>query len=398
MMKLIRTVATRRGRLRTDQHGMILVVTLLMVTMLGMLGSAFLTTSGTEHQIAKNDQELIQALYVAEGGLQAALNSLNLGLTPPTTGTIGPGQFTVTVTDTPPPTGQKRLVATGYVPSQASPRALKQIAMLIMQASPFSRAVFARDQITISSSGGTDSYDSAIGLYGGSNVGSNGDIGTNGNISFAGSSLVKGNAATTPGHSLPDQSHVTGSVSNTAAPWNPPNVACPSGGYTPSVPSGSGISYDPSKGDLTVSGGGANLILSSPGTYYFHTLKVQGGATLTIASGGDANIYISSTLDASGGSLINSTLSPTSLTFWGCGTDTSSWKISGGGTETSLSIYAPNHPFTLSGGQDMYGSLVVGSFTNTGGSKLHYDEALARGGGFSGKFSIASGSWTELSL
>ncbi len=398
MMKLIRTVATRRGRLRTDQHGMILVVTLLVVTMLGMLGSAFLTTSGTEHQIAKNDQELIQALYVAEGGLQAALNSLNLGLAPSTTGTIGPGQFTVTVTDTPPPTGQKRLVAIGYVPSQASPRAVKQIAMLIMQASPFDRAVFAKDQITISSSGGTDSYDSAIGPYGGSNVGSNGDIGTNGNITLTGSSLVHGDAATTPGHNLPDQSHVTGSVSNTAAPWNPPDVVCPAGGYTPSVPAGSGISYDPSTGDLTVSGNGKNLTLSSPGTYYFHTLKLQGGATLTISSGGDVNIYISADLNASGGSVLNLSQSPTSLTIWGCGTDTNSWTFSGGGTVTSLGIYAPNHPFTLSGGQDMYGSLVVSSFTDSGGSKLHYDQALARGGGFSGKFSITSGSWTELSL
>ncbi len=397
MIKLIGIIATRRGRLRRDQHGMILVVTLLLVTLLGMLGSAFLMTSGTEHQIAKNDQELIQALYVAEGGLQTVLNSLNLGLTPPTTGTIGPGDFTVTVTDAPPPPGQQWLVATGYVPSQAFPRAVKRIALLVASSSPFAKGPIIGDtSVTISSSGGTDSYNSSIGPYGGSNIGSNGNVLSNGNITLTGSSLVHGDA--TAGDTVSDPTHVTGSSTNGASPISLSNVTCPSGGYTPSVPSGSGISYDPSTGDLTVSGNGKNLTLSSPGTYYFHTVKLQGGATLTISSGGHVNIYISADLNASGGSVLNLSQSPTTLTIWGCGTDTNSWTFSGGSTVTALGIYAPNHPFTLSGGQDMYGALVVKSFTSSGGSKIHYDEALARMLPQNAKSAIVPGSWTELAL
>ncbi len=397
MIKLIGIIATRRGRMRRDQHGMILVVTLLLVTLLGMLGSAFLTTSGTEHQIAKNDQELIQALYVAEGGVQTTLNSLNLGLTPSTKGTIGPGDFTVTVTDAPPPLGQQWLVATGYVPSQALPRAVKRIALLVASSSPFNKGPIIGDtSVEISASGSTDSYNSSIGPYGGSNIGSNGNVLSNGDITLTGSSRVHGDA--TAGGAQPDQSHVEGAALGGQPPFSLSGVTCPSGGYTPSVPSGSGISYDPSTGDLTVSGNKNNLTLSSPGTYYFHTLKVQGGATLTISSGGHVNIYISAELNASGGSLFNQSLSPTTLTIWGCGTDTSSWTFSGGDTRTALGIYAPKHPFTLSGGQEMYGALVVKSFTSSGGSIIHYDEALARMLPQNAKSAIVPGSWRELAL
>ncbi len=97
MSRLSANTKQQRINRHTDQRGMILVVALMVTLILALLGTAFLTTSGTEHQIAKNDQEIVQALYVAEGGLQTALNQMNLTLVPSTPGTIGPGQYTVTV-------------------------------------------------------------------------------------------------------------------------------------------------------------------------------------------------------------------------------------------------------------------------------------------------------------
>ncbi len=414
MSRLSANTKQQRINRHTDQRGMILVVALMVTLILALLGTAFLTTSGTEHQIAKNDQEIVQALYVAEGGLQTALNQMNLTLVPSTPGTIGPGQYTVTVTAVPPPTGQQRIVATGYVPAVAAPRAVKQIAMLVCCSSPFQDALFGLNSVTVSAST-TNSYDCAIVDNNGNpvpygatytdsngvtrqNIGSNGDVASNGNITLSGSTAVNGDASTTPGHTVSGSSHVTGTVTTDAVPATMPDVACPAGGYTPSVPSGSGITYDSGTGDLTVSGGSASLTLSAPGTYYFHTVKVQGGATLAITSGGHVNIYIGGKLDSSGGSVVNNSNLPSNLTIWGCGTDTSAWTFSSGNGNAYLGLYAPNHSLTLSGGGDLYGSFIAeGTITETGGTRVHYDECLGRGA-MGGKFVPALGSWTELAL
>ncbi len=422
----------------TDQRGIILVVTLMIVLILALLGSAFLTTSGTEHQIAKNDQEIVQALYVAEAGLQTALNWKNqkpeqdlTPLTCPTTITIiGNGGFIAgdscaTVTNAS-PTRQQRIEATGYVPNKDSPRAVKKIAVLVCDAalfaavglcsSPFQDALFGLNGVTVSAST-TDSYDCANGAYGGTdtcNLGlghcnfqpgitctkdaqcQNGDVGSNKTITLSGSTLVHGDASTVPGYALPDQSHVTGMVSNTEAVTTMPDVPCPAGGYTPSVPPGIGdVTYDPAIGDLKIKGGGS-LTLTLPGTYYFHNLEISPG-TLTIATEGHVDIFIGRQLKFQGGSFVNQSGLPSNLTIWGCGTDTSAWTFSSGGTDAYLGLYAPNHSLTLSGGGNYYGSFIAeGTITESGGTDVHYDECLGRGA--RGKFVPALGSWTELVL
>ncbi len=376
---------------------MILVVTLMVVLILALLGSAILTTSGTEQQIAKNDQEIVQALYVAEGGLQTVLNQKNRTIVPSTSGTIGPGEYTVEVKNASPPAGQQRIEAVGYVPSQASPRAVKKIAMLVCCASPFQDALFGLNGVTVSGST-TSSYDCANGAYGGSNVGSNGDVTSNGNITLSGSTVVNGDATTTAGHTVSGSSRVTGTVTTDAAPAVLPDITCPAGGFTPSVPPGIGdVTYNPVTGDLKIQGGGS-LTLSSPATYYFHNLTISPG-TLTILTGGHVDIYIGGQLKFQGGSFVNSSGLPSNLTIWGCGTDTSAWTFSSGNTDAYLGLYAPNHSLTLSGGGNYYGSFIAeGTITESGGTDVRYDECLGRGTMDGGKFVPGLGSWTELAL
>ncbi len=400
---------TKKPRINrhTDQRGIILVVALMVTLILALLGTAFLTTSGTEHQIAKNDQEIVQALYVAEGGLQTALNQMNLTLVPSTPGTIGPGQYTVTVTDASTPTRQKRIVATGHVPTVAAPRAVKRITVLVCDAtlfaaanlcsSPFQDALFGLNGVTVSAST-TDSYDCANGAYGGSNIGSNGDVGSNGTIDLKGATQIHGDAVAGVTVLNPALVIPPGTVTNGAPLAAMPDVPCPAAGYTPSVPPGTGVTYpDNCAGCLTVSGGSGSLTLSAPGTYYFNNVKIQGGARLAIASGGHVDIYIGGKLDASGGSLVNGSSLPTNLTIWGCGTNTSAWTFSSGNGNAYLGLYAPNHSLTLSGGGSMYGSFIAeGTITESGGTHVHYDECLGRQA--SGKFVPTLGSWTELAL
>ena len=379
----------RRVLPRTDQRGMILVVTLMIVLMLALLGSAILTTSGTEHQIAKNDQEVTQAFYVAEAGLQTALNQLNRGLAPPATGAVGPGEFTVTVASASPPLGQQRIEATGYVPTQASPRALKKIAVLVTSPSPFLWAIFG-DTLMKMGTSFTDSYDSGIGPYGGSNVHSNGNVASNGDINISSGALVTGNA--TAGGTVSDPSRVTGMSTNGAPRVTLSGVNCPAGGYTPSVPPGPGVQYTPSTGVLKVTGGGT-LTLSAPGTYYFHDVTVSSGATLGISSGGHVDIYIDRKLDINGGGLVNPSAIPANLMMWGCGTDNTGWALNSG--DAYFAIYTPTHQMTVGSNANLYGAIVAANTDFHGSASIHYDEALARQP-WNGKFAIVRGSWTEL--
>lgn len=384
---------TEIGRpfLKGDQRGMVMVVTLLIMVILVIMGSVLIVTSFTEHQISSNDVAAVQALYVSEGGIQTVLNDLDKGLSPSTSGTIGAGQFTASVTAADPPAGQKRVEAYGYVPNQASARGVKGISVLVYRKSPFQWGAWGDTGVTISGGGITDSYDSDIGTYGGTyngvaNVGSDGDVGSNGNITFSGGGTqVRGDATISGGTITTPATYVTGTATTGAPSVTLASVDCPAGGYTPPADS---------NGDLKVSGGD-NITLSDLGPYYFRDVILSGSSTLTLSSTGHVDIYISRKLDLSGGGINNTDALPTSLSIWGCGTETSDWSLSGG-SGSCFAVYAPYHKCAISGAGDLWGSVIGKEVTSSDGSKIHYDEALARRPGI-GKYMVVPRSWTELS-
>jgi hypothetical protein len=57
-------------------------------------------------------------------------------------------------------------------------------------------------------------------------------------------------------------------------------------------------------------------------------------------------------------------------------------------------VYAPSHDITISGSGDLYGAIVANSIASSGGSKVHYDEALSNAR--STIITIVRGAWTEL--
>jgi hypothetical protein len=279
------------------------------------------------------------------------------------------------------------------VPNQASARGMKRMSVLVYRKSPFQWGAFGDSKVDISSNGMTDSYDSDVAAYNAGTAGSSGGVGSNGNINLSDSALIHGDAGAGGTVSNPT-THVTGTATTGMPPVTLSEVSCPAGGYTASVPSGTGISYDAGTGDLTVSGGN-NITLSAPATYYFHNLTLSGGSTLTLGAGGHVDIYISRKLDLSGGGIINTGALPTSLSIWGCGTETSDWSLSGG-TGSYFAVYAPHHKCPISGAGDIWGSIIGKEVTSSGGSKIHYDEALTRQPGI-GKYMVVPRSWTELS-
>ena len=56
-------------------------------------------------------------------------------------------------------------------------------------------------------------------------------------------------------------------------------------------------------------------------------------------------------------------------------------------------MYAPNHDVVVGGGGDLFGAIIGGTVTASGGSHLHFDESLANQGGT--QLTSLAGGWAE---
>jgi PilX N-terminal len=91
-----------------------------------------------------------------------------------------------------------------------------------------------------------------------------------------------------------------------------------------------------------------------------------------------------------GGGITNLSFDPQRFQIRYAGNNESS--VSGGSAAAFL-INAPNAPLKLTGGSDFYGSLIVKTLTDTGGTHLHYDKNLATNFGIAGNPILTAFSW-----
>ena len=125
--------------------------------------------------------------------------------------------------------------------------------------------------------------------------------------------------------------------------------------------------------------GRAKLILS-PGTYDINSLKLTGGAKITVAGEGQVILNIAGLdtdkpLQLNGESTINPFGKPANFLLRYGGRA----QIDLGGQVDSYAIiYAPNAPVRLGGKADWYGALVMKTLEIVGSGGLHYDRDLGR--------------------
>ena len=241
---------------------------------------------------------------------------------------------------------------------------------------PFKGALFTQGKMTLKGAV-TDSYNSNLGPYDPATAGNNGDIGSNGDISLGSGAVVKGDA--TAVGSISGSGGVTGTVTQGAPPFpTPPTPPCPTGGYTPAqyIPSGPGVSYNASTGVLVVQGGHSLTLTAPPTKYYFSSVSITGGSTLSVNGGGQqVQIWIDNQLTLSGGGILNTDAKAPLLGWWACGSNTSKWTISGG-SNAYFTMYAPLHQLSFSNG-NLFGAAVAASLDGSG-FNFHFDEALTQ--------------------
>ena len=388
-----------------DKRGFVLPAVIFSLAIMGLLAVVAVRTADDERRSDRALRESGTVLYADEAGLRSTIGAW------PTTAVkaLNPGDSLNLGWQLLSNRASHRVVIhrvdNGGLPEYAVVVQAKgagplggqsTVVQMVSAVSVFRWGIFTETGITLTGGAGTDGYDSRKGPYNPLSLDSTGSVATNGSISMSGGpTIVKGDAAavgTVTGGT------VTGAATNGAASFpHMPNLACPTGGYTPSVPSGRGISYDAATGVLHVDGRG-NVMLSAPPTqYYFSEVVLTGGSTLTVNSGGQhVDIYIEKKLDISGGGILNPSAQPTQLALWACGIpNATQWTLTGG-SGAYFRVYAPSHPVVITGGSDLWGAVVGASYTATGGSKLHYDEGLAQLP--SKLLTVVTGSWAQLGV
>ncbi len=410
---------------RLKEEGIALVITLLVMTLLLIMGVAFLSISSTETLISINERKRLQAFHLAEAGAEWAIAKLNLdGGYQGTEGEeapLGLGAFMVEVcppslncVSVPPANPDQRLItATGCVYDCGTPSSARaQVEVVVEEeASPFQFAMLGMDSVDLDDRVVVDSYDSTLGDYDPDTPGAEGHIHSNGDITLRRDNTVNGNAQAGGTVSC-------GGGNQIGDPLQPCDPVDPADSITEGAPAvnfdvvdtshttpndnSTGIfpaeAYDPSTHDLTV--GPDETVTLDAGTYYFNEIAVKSNATLDVT--GPVTIYMTGKFNAQGGAEINASKIPTTtiptttnlLIFSSVsGVDAiKAIKMEKGGGKFYGAIYARDGEVEFNGGGwEIYGAIVADKVRIKNDALFHYDVALARA-----KFRPVAGTWREL--
>ncbi len=272
-----------------------------------------------------------------------------------------------------------RVNSMGYWGPIANPLGISQIIAIVENSgnAVFDRALWGIDSVNLGGTVRLDSYDPALGPYGGTNIGDKGAIGSNGNVGMTGNTSVMGDVAYGPTGTFTTTSNVTvsGDIIHLEEPrYFPPLPTFTVGSGNMNVKNGT-TTLDPGAyGNVSI---GSNGILQlHSGNYYFDSISEGATATLVILNEpGTTTIFIKSALDLSGQGVLNPGGDPTKLTVVYAGT--SQLKLVGG-TGFYGEVYAPNAEIKLSGNSDFYGAFIGKTVTDQGTPSIHFDEGALK--------------------
>jgi len=213
----------------------------------------------------------------------------------------------------------------------------------------------------------TDSYNSDDGFYSSVGRGNQGHVCSNGQIALLGSTVVHGDAHPGPGCTVTGAGTATGST-----------IALPSPLVMPAIDPGDAATRNDNNKlpPNVINNNGAfslnaqqNLVMP-PGTYYFSSFRLGAQSSLTINA--KVTIYVTGDVDASGGTISNTTQLPANCQMYGMG---STFKAAGGAAFYGV-LYAPGADIIRTGNSDFYGVAVGKTLKFSGSGGAHYDEAL----------------------
>jgi hypothetical protein len=385
----------------SNKKGIATVLGFVVILILAVLASTMLMrgVSGSRRTEIYVDQT--RAYWLAEAGIERALWELNNGAGAWTgwktdgsdkilQGSVGTsGDYDITVYDylTPP----LRIEVTGFFPDRFDPTAITRSLEIIADESVFSLfeyAAYSQDKLTLGGQAYTDSYDSALGAYGGANVGAEGDVGSGVEVEASGNVYVDGDVVVPEGGAAPDEKYYSGTVNEED---NPPLTSVTVPANLVALPSGGSISTTTtlgpgdyqywminlsSKSTLTITGP-ANIYLTGATSI---NVSGMGDIVVDAASTGPVNIYFDGDVNLSGQAIVNQTALPSNLIMYGTNPIVQTVNLAGQ-TDFHGAVYAPNATLNLTGQGGMFGSFVGDEVNISGQGGIHYDVSLGKAGG-----------------
>ena len=384
-------------------RGAALIIAMLVMAVLLLAGTTFLTISSTENAIALNERVSAQAFLLAEAGLNKAIATLNGSSTysGETNTSLGSGKFTVTVATAAgcTATSARDIVATGSVPV-AGGQAQVQLRTIVDQiAYPFRWGAFAtvpngvetgdrqEKELWLKNNSTTDSFDSTLGAYDATtNKGSVGSIGANGDVT------------------LDTNTAISGSVTTGATTIHGASGVTISGSQTTSAPSQSFPSITPSTTPtIPLVVGNTAIVNLMAGTYYYTNIKFGNNSKLT-TSGGLVTIYVTGEVDLGNGVTFGANPGTNlQIIAKSDGSDISSASF----TEPTLEIgnnftfygsfYGRNTDIKLGNYAKIYGSMIARTIKMGNNSQIHSDQAMSNQAVCTnGKYIVRRGTWREV--
>jgi len=382
--------------------GLALVSALIITFLTFALVGAFLSLVTSARSINERYHENLIALGLAEAGADYAIREFNFGENDFTAAEgwegVNPKSITlydfqdadenvygdISITVNNPGSSAIAIAAMGTISSASGPDIVRTVRVMAREKRLFEYAVLTSDSITLSGNGEIDSYDSLLGPYGGSNVGSEGDIVTNGTgnpaISLSGANAaVNGDANTGSGGGISDPHNgITGETSDTANE-ELHSVEVPaelqtldsSGNLNASTTLASGnYKYD----SIGLAGNKTVTLMGNLDMYITGGISTSGSSQIIMAPGSDVDIYFDGDVNLSGQGIWNQGEDPSALTLYGTGS-VSNINLSGN-SDFSGAIYAPSADVSLTGNGDIFGAVVSETMTMSGNGSVHFDVNL----------------------
>ena len=357
--------------LYSNQNGAILIWLIITMVVVSIIGSSmvYLTTSSTFGVLFANYQ--MRAYYAAEAGGRYAIPLVSADVQTSTTTNMelldkkeytlnDNGKFLLEIDDNSPT--YILIHSTGIINAGGFSESLVKITYhLNITQSPFQQAAYGSG-VTLDNNAVTDSYDSSVGAYGGSNVGSNGDVTTESDsISLANNAVINGAQNT-----------------NASSDFSP--VELPPGGtetdpFDYQITEDATLSSDTFRASQVKLDNGVQLSISGEVVLIVEQdFTLSNNSSIVLLSGATLSIYVDGNILFDNVSNINEGAVPGNFVIYGT-SNTDSIEMKNVSTIYAV-IYAPDSSIFLDNNAQLFGALIGDQVHMSNNAEIHFDEAL----------------------
>jgi Tfp pilus assembly protein PilX len=394
-----------------EEQGFVLIVGMIVMVVLLLLAVPFLYQLSFEKRLTDKSYKSSAAFFLAEAGVDRAIWELNYGDISTWDGDSSLRTMAISSFQTPngnvigdidirieePNADNPVVESTGRVASVGSLQVISKTTRIVLKrgGSPpiFDYGAFGDVSVEIESNAIFDSYDSRVGLYGGSNIGCQADVGTNattlGCIDLYSNAEIHGNAFSGP-ESDPDQviitranSQIYGEKLALSRPKEMPSITIPEGllyrgDYFLGGTDCDAINQSGEYTSFRLDSGAKVTITADVTLYISGEFSMLSNTQLEIAEGASLAIYLGGSFVQGSNSQINNlSQDPTQLLLLGTDSFNSimEWNSN---SQFWGAVYVPRAEVNFNSNADFFGSLIANRIDSiSSNTKIHYDGALA---------------------